>query len=71
MFTKIQTFNRKAKVTAAAFKKLIPEWLPQKILEKMHPVHLTGKTDQDIIMIITNARHTAELWEAAVQNLCL
>jgi hypothetical protein len=66
MFTKIESFNDNAMVTGRALKKLIPEWLPQKILEQMHPVDLTGKTNQHIITIITNARRTAEIWEAAI-----
>jgi len=62
MFTKSQTFNDKATVTGTALKKLILERLPQKILEQMHVVDLTGKTDQGIITIITNAGRTAEKW---------
>jgi hypothetical protein len=34
-------------------------------------VDLTGKTDQEIITIITNAGRTAEKWEAARKNLGL
>jgi len=71
MFTKIQTFNDKAMVSGAALKKLILERLPQKILEQMHVVDLTGKTDNEIITIITNAGRTAEKWEAARKNLGL
>jgi len=37
----------------------------------MHVVDLTGKTDQEIITIITSAGRTAEKWEAATKNLCL
>jgi hypothetical protein len=65
MFTKSQNFNHKAMVTGAALKKIILERLPQKILERMHTVDLTGKPDQEIITIINNARRTAEKWEAA------
>jgi len=65
MFTKIQTFYDKAMVSGAALKKLILERLPQKILEQMHVVNLTGKTDIEIITIITNAGRTAEKWAAA------
>jgi hypothetical protein len=36
MFTQIQTLNDKAAVSGAAFKKLILERLPHKILEQMH-----------------------------------
>jgi hypothetical protein len=71
MFTKIQTFNDKAMVAGAALKKMILERLPQKILEQMHTVDLTGKTDQEIITIITNAGRTAEKWEAARKNIGL
>jgi hypothetical protein len=71
MFTRIQTFKDKAMVTGAALKKMILQRLPQKILEQMHTVDLTGKTDQEIIMIITNAGRTAEKWEAARKNLGL
>jgi hypothetical protein len=71
MFTQIQTHNDKALVMGAAPKKLILERLPQKILEQMHTVDLTGKTDQEIISIITNARRTAEKWDATRKNLGL
>jgi CHAT domain-containing protein len=71
MFTQIQTLNDKATVTGAAFKKLILERLPHKILEQMHMVDLTGRTDQEIMTIITNAGRTAEKWEAARNNLGL
>jgi len=71
MFTQIQTLNDKAAVTGAAFKKLILERLPHKILEQMHMVDLTGRTDQEIMTIITNAGRTAEKWEAARNNLGL
>jgi len=71
MFTKIHTFNDKAMVSGAALKKLILERLPQKILEQMHVVDLTGKTDNEIITIITNAGRIAETWEAARRNLGL
>lgn len=65
MFPKIQMYNHKALVTGAAFKKLILESLPQKILKQMHTVDLTGKTDQEIVTIIINAGKTAEKWDAA------
>jgi len=71
MFTRIQTLNDKAMVSGAALKKLILEWLPQKILDQMHVVDLTGKTDNEIIAIITSAGRTAEKWEAARKNLGL
>jgi len=71
MCTQIQTHNDKALVMGAALKKLILERLPAKILEQMHTVDLTGKTDQEIITIITNAGRTAEKWDAARKNLGL
>jgi len=71
MFTKIQALNDKARVSGTALKKMILEHLPQKIIEQMHTVDLTGKTDQEIIAIITNAGQTAEKWEAARKNLGL
>jgi len=71
MFTKTQTHNDKALVTGAALKKLILERLPAKILEQMHTVDLTGKTDQEMMSIVTNAGRTAEKWEAGRNNLSL
>jgi len=71
MFTKIQTFNDKARVTGAALKKLILESLPQRVLEEIHTVDLTGKTDQEITSTLINAGLTAEKWEAARKNLGL
>ena len=71
MFTRIQTFNDKDMVSGAALKKLILERLPQKILDQMHVVDLTGKTDNEIITIVTNAGRTADKWEAARKNFGL
>jgi hypothetical protein len=71
MFTKIQNFNDKAMVTGAALKMMIRQRLPQKIVEQMNTVDLTGKTDQDIITIITNAGRIAEKWEGGRKNLGL
>jgi hypothetical protein len=68
MFTKIETFNDKAMVTGAALKKRILEWLPHKIIEQIHGVDLTGKTDQEMFSIITHAGRTTEQWEAARMN---
>jgi hypothetical protein len=45
MCTKNQTFNDKAMVSGADLKKLKGERLPQKIIDQMHTVDLTGKTD--------------------------
>ena len=71
MFTRIQTFHDKAQITGAALKKFILERLPAKILDQMHVVDLTGKTDQEMIDIITNAGKTAERWEEARDNLLI
>jgi hypothetical protein len=57
--------------TGAALKKLILERLPQEILKQKHVVDLTGKTDQEIITIITKAGRTAEKWDAAGKILGL
>jgi len=64
-------YNDKAMVSGAALKKLILDRLPHKILEQMHTIDLTGKTDDEIITIITNAGRTAEKWDAAKKNLRL
>jgi hypothetical protein len=71
MFTRIQAFNDKAQSTGAALKKFILERLPTKILNQMHVVDLTGKTDQEMIDIIINAGKTAERWEEARDNLLI
>jgi hypothetical protein len=71
MFTQIQMHNDKALVSGAALKKIILDRLPYKILEQMHTVNLTGKTDDEIITIITNAGRTAEKWDEAKKNLGL
>jgi len=55
MFTQIQTYNDKAQVSGAALKKLILDQLPHKILEQMHTVELTGRTDNKISDTITKA----------------
>jgi hypothetical protein len=68
---KFRLFPDKAMVTGTALKKMILERLPQKILDQMHTVDLTGKTDQEIISVITNAGRTTEKWEAARNNLGL
>jgi len=69
MFTKIQMFNDRALVSGAALKKIILDRLPHKILEQMHTIDLTGKTDNELITIITNAGRTAEKWDEARMNL--
>jgi len=61
---KSKTFNDKAKVTCAALKKMILRRFPQKILNEMHTVDLTAKTDQEITTIFINAGRTTEKWEA-------
>jgi hypothetical protein len=63
IFSRIQTYNDKAQLTRAALKKLIQELLPIKILDQMHMLNLTGKSDQEMIDIITNAEKTAKQWE--------
>jgi len=71
MFTKIQMYNDRALVSGAALKKIILDRLPHKILEQMHTVDLHGKTDEELITIITNAGRTAEKWDEARKNLGL
>jgi len=71
MFTKIQMYNNKAQLTGAGLKKLILDRLPEKVLGQMHVVDLTGKTDQEMIEIITKAGRTGEKWEEARKNLGL
>jgi len=71
MFTRIQTRNDRAQLAGASLKKLILERLPLKILDQMHMVDLTGKTDNEMIDIITNAGKTAEKWEEAKENLLI
>jgi len=55
MLTQNQIFNVKPLFTGAAFKKFIVERLPQNILEQMHIIDLTRKTDNEIISNIANA----------------
>jgi len=69
MFTKIQMHNDNAQLTVAALKKLILDRLRLKILEQMHTLDVTGKSDQEMMEIISKARRTAEKWEAAKKNL--
>ncbi|KAF8537901.1 hypothetical protein BDD12DRAFT_806559 [Trichophaea hybrida] len=57
--------------TGPAFKKLILDRLPNKILEEMHTVDLTGRTNKEIFDIITKAGKTTQQWEAARKNLAL
>jgi len=71
MFTQIQMHNDKALVSRVALKKIILDRLPHKILEQMHTIDLTSKTDEEIIAIITNAGRTAEKWDEAKKNLGL
>jgi len=71
MFTRMQTFNDKAQITGAALKRFILERLPAKILDQMHVVDLTGKTDQEMIDIIINAGKKAERWEEVRDNLLI
>jgi len=55
MFTKIQMYNNKAQLTGAGLTILILNRLPDKVLSQMPVVDLTGKTDQEMIEIITKA----------------
>jgi hypothetical protein len=71
MFTPIQTLNDKAQFTGVALKKSILKRLPNKILDQMHVVDQTGKSDQQMIEIITNVGKTAERWKEAKQNLLI
>jgi len=69
MFMKIQMYNNKAQLTGAGLKKLIFDQLPVKILEQMHTVDLTGRTDREMIDTITKAGRTAEKWDEVKKNL--
>jgi hypothetical protein len=69
MFTQIQVHNDKAKVSSAALKKIILDHLPSKILDLMHTTNLNGKTDHELINIITKAGRTAEQWEDTGKSL--
>jgi len=69
MFTKIQSYNDKAQLTGATLKQLILDRLPLKVLEQMHTVDMTGKSDQEMIEIISKAGRTAGKWEEAKRNL--
>lgn len=71
MFTLMQSFNQMAILTGVALKESVLEWLAQKIIEQLHSVDLTGKTNQEIISIITNVGWTAETWEAARKHFGL
>jgi hypothetical protein len=71
MFTQIQTFIDKVVVTGAVLTMLILELLPQRIIEQLHTVNLTGKIDQEIITIITNIGQNAEKSGSARKSLGL
>jgi len=60
MFTKIQLYNAKAQVNGAAINKLILDRLPHIIIEQIHTVHITGKSDEDIINIVSCTGRTVE-----------
>ena len=55
MLTQIQMYNDKALVTGAALKKTILDGRLRNILEQMHTVDLSGKSDNEIFSIITSA----------------
>lgn len=69
MFTKVQRYNDKAQLMGASLKILILDCLPEHVLSQMHVGDLTGKTDQEMIDIVTKAGRTAEKWEEARKNL--
>jgi hypothetical protein len=71
MLTQIQVFNDKAKVTGAALKKIILNRLPMNILDHMHTTDLNGKTNDELIAIITKAGRSGERWEVTKQCLAL
>jgi hypothetical protein len=64
-------YNDKPMVSSAALKKIILNQLLHKILEQMPTLHLTGKTNDEIISIITNAGKATEKCKAAIKNLGL
>jgi hypothetical protein len=47
---------------------LILEQLLQNNLQQMHTADLTGKPDQDIVSILTNAGTTVQKWDQARKN---
>jgi len=65
MFTQIKMHNDKALVSEVVLKKIILDRLPHKILEQMDTIDLIGKTDDEIINIITNTGRTPEKWDEA------
>jgi len=69
MFTRFQNYNNRARLTGAGLKKFTLEHLPIKIVDQMHVVELTGKSDQEMIDIITNAGKTAEKSDETKENL--
>jgi hypothetical protein len=71
MFTKLQMYNHMAQLTGAGLKILILDRLPEKVLSQMHMVDLTGKTDQEMIDIITKAGRPAAKWEEGRKNLSI
>jgi hypothetical protein len=68
MFTQIQMHNDKELVSGAALKRIILDRLPYKILEQMPTIDQTGKTDDEISTIITNAGRTEEKLDEAKKN---
>jgi len=69
MFTKIHIHNDKVQLSGAALQKLILDPLPEMILEQMHMVDLTRKSNEDIIDIIQCIGRTFKNWEEAKSNL--
>jgi len=71
MFIQIQMHHHRALDTAAASKKHVLDRLPDKSLEQMHTIDLTGKSNLEIIDIITRAGRTSEKWDEAKKSLGL
>jgi len=71
MLTQIQMHNNRALDTGAEFKKIISERLPHGILKQMHTIDLSGKTNTEIVEIITRAGRMVKQWNTAPQSLGL
>jgi hypothetical protein len=69
MFSPIQIHHDRALVSRAALKMIILDRLPHKILEQMHTLDLTGKSDAKMIDIIWQAGRSAEKWFQAKRDL--
>lgn len=69
MISKIQMCNDKAQLTGMALKILILDRLPVKVLEQMITAALTGKSDQEIVDIISKAGRMGKKYKEATTNL--